>query len=107
MNDIQNRLNYSLLQHIYYQDRIGNKEGFIKYYSNNTDLHEDTKWKICKKLKKMISLCLFIMDKEILILGVLNFKNLENKEYSFIIYLFNYLLFFFLIRKILYNWQMY
>ena len=52
MNDIQNRLNYSLLQHIYYQDRVGNKEGFIKYYSNNTDLHEDTKWKIVKKLKK-------------------------------------------------------
>ena len=50
--DIKNKLNYNLLQHIYYQDRIGNKEGFIKYYPNNTDKHEDIKWNICKKLKK-------------------------------------------------------
>ena len=50
--DIKNRLNYNLLQSIYYQDRVGNKKGFIKYYPNNTDEHEDTKWKICKKLIK-------------------------------------------------------
>ena len=48
--DIRNRLNYNLLQHIYYQDR---KEGFVKIYPNNSDKHEDTKWSLCKKLKKM------------------------------------------------------
>lgn len=50
--DIRNKLNYNLFQNIYYQDRIGNKKGFIKYYPNNTDEHEDVKWKICKKLIK-------------------------------------------------------
>lgn len=51
-NDLRSRLNYNLFQHIHYQDRVGNKEGFIKYYPNNTDKHEDAKWNICKKLKK-------------------------------------------------------
>jgi len=42
---------YNLIQSIYYQDR--NKEGYCKYYPNNTDIHEDTKWAIFKKLKKL------------------------------------------------------
>ena len=50
--DLKTKLNYNLLQNIYYQDRSGNKKGFIKYYPNNTNEHEDTKWKICKKLIK-------------------------------------------------------
>jgi len=66
-SDIKNRLNYNLLQEIYYQDRIGNKKGFIKYYPNNTDEHEDTKWKICKKLIKdkydVYTECRFKSDK--------------------------------------------
>ena len=49
---IKNHLNYNLFQNIYYQDRVGNKEGYVKYYRNNTDLHEDTKWQIVKYLKQ-------------------------------------------------------
>ena len=49
---IKSQLNYNLLQNIYYQDRVGNKEGYIKYYRNNTDEHEDTKWEIVKYLKQ-------------------------------------------------------
>ena len=41
-----------LLQKIHFNDRSGNKEGFCKYYPNNSDLHEDTKWEVFKNLKK-------------------------------------------------------
>ena len=52
MNLIKNRLDYNLLQNIYYQDRVGNKEGFIKIYANNTEEHEKVKFEIGLKLKK-------------------------------------------------------
>ena len=50
---LRDKLNYNLLKHIYYQDRVGNKEGFVKIYPNNTDLHENCKWALCRKLKKL------------------------------------------------------
>lgn len=42
-----------LLQSLKYNTRSGNKEGYCKYYYNNSDLHEDTKWGIFKKLKNL------------------------------------------------------
>lgn len=50
--DIKSKLTYRYLQYINHQDKVGNKEGFCKYYPNNSDEHEDVKWKIFKKLKK-------------------------------------------------------
>lgn len=49
---IEDTLNYNLLQNIYYQDRVGNKEGFIKVYANNSYEHEVVKFKVALKLKK-------------------------------------------------------
>lgn len=51
-SSIQSSLDYNLLQSIYYQDRIGNKEGFIKIYPNNSHEHERVKFEIALKLKK-------------------------------------------------------
>ena len=48
---ISQKLEYNLLQELYYQDRVGNKEGSVKYYPNNTRSHENTKWQIATKLK--------------------------------------------------------
>ena len=50
--DIRHKLEYNYLQNIYYQDRVGNKEGFVKIYPNNTYEHEIVKFEIALKLKK-------------------------------------------------------
>ena len=44
---------YRLIQNIYYQDRVGNKEGFVKLYPNNTIEHELVKCQIALKLKRL------------------------------------------------------
>jgi len=58
---------YNLTQHIYYQDRSGNKEGYVKIYPNNTYQHELVKFQICKKLKedgfKIYTECRFKLNK--------------------------------------------
>ena len=43
---------YEINQLIYYQDRVGNKEGYVKIYSNNNYIHERVKFQICYKLKE-------------------------------------------------------
>ena len=49
---LRSHLEYNLFQNIYYQDRVGNKEGYVKIYPNNTYIHEKVKFEIALKLKK-------------------------------------------------------
>ncbi len=42
-----------LLQNIIHPDRSGNKQGYVKIHSNNSDEHEFLKFKIAHKLKRL------------------------------------------------------
>src|SRR3972149_2446484 len=40
------------LQLVRFSNRSGSHTGCVRYFPNNTDAHEDTKWEICKFLAR-------------------------------------------------------
>ena len=54
MSKIKNdRFKREILNEVKHTSRSGNKEGYCKFYKNNTKEHEDAKWDIFCRLKKL------------------------------------------------------
>ena len=49
--DRQRTINENL-QLVRFSNRSGSHTGCVRYFPNNTDAHEDTKWEICKFLAR-------------------------------------------------------